>query len=183
MATGFPRLGTPSGSPEIIDSLSIGRLQLDTMNIAAEKRYAIVTWAVVFVAVLAWALFAFGFGHAYFTVSFVVFQGFIGFVSIFGLARYYVTLKGCGFSRKKVLALAIYVWIAVTGFMVFHLCDRTFFVGGGNHSAFWYVFLVLAATSELAAIVVSTEVGIVALTDHEKAKELELHGIRAIRRN
>jgi hypothetical protein len=154
------------------------------MNIAAEKRYAILTWIAVFVAILVWALFAFGFNRVYFSTSLICVHGFLGFASIFGLARYYVTLKGCEFSRKKILALAICVWIAVTGFMVMELCDSRLFPNlNGNHSALWYVFFVLAITSELAALVVSTEVGLVALTDHEKAKELELHGIRAIRRN
>jgi hypothetical protein len=78
------------------------------MNIAAEKRYAVVTWAVVFVAVLALGAICL----SALAIAFIsrsrssIFQGFLGFVSIFGLARYYVTLKGCGFSRKKVLALS-----------------------------------------------------------------------------
>jgi hypothetical protein len=154
------------------------------MNIAAEKRYAVVTWIIVFIAAVLWALFAFGFNRVYFTNSLLAVHCFLGFTCIFGLARYYVTLKGCEFSRKKVLALALCVWIAVTGFMVMELCDTRLFSNlNGHHSALWYVFFVMAITSELAALVVSTEVGLVALTDHEKAKELELHGIRAIRRN
>jgi hypothetical protein len=35
----------------------------------------------------------------------------------------------------------------------------------------------------LASLVIGTEIGLVAFTDNEKAHELELRGIRAIKRN
>ena len=153
------------------------------MNIKAEKRFAIVIWSLVVLVIGLWCLFAFGFDRAHSSIIFLVMHGILGFLSLFVLARFYAQLKGLRTSRAQVLALMIFAWLAVTGFILIHLFDNNFLVSQGDHSAVWYTFLILALTSELASLVIGTEIGLVAFTDNEKAHELELRGIRAIKRN